>query len=122
MSTDTATAPVAHAHDDDGHAHPTDKLFVQVAGILAVITALEVAWTYLPWPDGGGIWSVAEVGGLLVMMAFKFFMVANVFMHLKFDNKLLTAVFYFGLILAVLVYVAVLAAFQFFTGGHLPYA
>lgn len=120
MSTDTATAPLDAAHDD-GHAHPTDLMFVKVAVLLAAVTAVEVAWSYLPWPDRG-LGHIAEVGGLLIMMGFKFFMVANVFMHLKFDNKLLTAVFYFGLILAVCVYLAVLFTFQFFTGEHLPYA
>ena len=48
----SATADVA-THDE-GHAHPTDKLFVKTAVILAVITAVEVAWSYLPWGEGFG--------------------------------------------------------------------
>lgn len=119
MSTDTAVAPVVEA--DDHHAHPTDLMFVKVALLLAGITAVEVAWSYLPWADTG-MGHLVEVLGLLAMMAFKFYMVASVFMHLKFDNKLLTGVFYFGLLLAVCVYLAVLFTFQFFTGEHLPYA
>jgi len=46
MSTDTAVAPVVEA--DDHHAHPTDLMFVKVALLLAGITAVEVAWSYLP--------------------------------------------------------------------------
>jgi cytochrome c oxidase subunit 4 len=115
--TDTATVDAAHdEHDDHAHAGPSDKLLIQIAGILAVVTAIEVAWSYLPWPDET-VWFVAEVAGLFIMMAFKFYVVAAYFMHLKWDKKLLTSLFYGGLILAVSVYLAVLFAFRFFTGG-----
>jgi cytochrome c oxidase subunit IV len=43
--------------------------------------------------------------------------VAAYFMHLKWDKKLLTGIFYAGLVLAVAVYVAVLFAFEFFSGN-----
>jgi cytochrome c oxidase subunit 4 len=121
MSTDLATAPAGVAHDDD-HAHPTDRLFVRTAIILALITAAEVIWSYLPWPEEGRGWYLLEVGGLLVMMSWKFVMVAATFMHLKFDKKLLTYIFYGGLLLAVGVYVAALATFAFFTTGEPPMA
>ncbi|MBK6855849.1 MAG: cytochrome C oxidase subunit IV family protein [Microthrixaceae bacterium] len=115
-NTVTIAADVAHG---DGHAHPTDKLFVKTAILLAVVTAVEVAWSYLPWDDWGDgrALYLLEVGGLLAMMAFKFFVVASVFMHLKFDKKLLTGAFYAGLFLALAVYLGVLATFEFFTGG-----
>jgi len=121
MSTDLATAPAA-AHDthDDGHAHPTDKLFIKTAIILAIITAVEVAWSYLPWGEGRAIF-LFEVGGLLIMMAWKFFIVASVFMHLKFDKKILTGIFYAALALAVGVYVVALATFSFFSSGEPPW-
>jgi cytochrome c oxidase subunit 4 len=51
---------------------------------------------------------------MLGLMALKFVMVAALFMHLKFDNKLLTRLFYGGLFLAVGVYVAALATFELF--------
>ena len=121
MSADAnaATLTADHADHGDGHAHPTDKLFVKTAIILAAVTAVEVAWSYLPWDDWGDgkALYLLEVGGLLGMMAFKFFMVASVFMHLKFDSKILTRIFYAGLALAVAVYLAVLATFEFFTGA-----
>jgi cytochrome c oxidase subunit 4 len=120
MSTDTATATAAVAHDDDHGAHPTDKLFVQIAVILAAITAAEVIWSYLPWGEGFAS-QAAEIGGLMIMMAAKFIIVANYFMHLKFDKKILSGLFYGGLILAIAVYVAALATFEFFTGSNPPY-
>lgn len=111
-----STTHTGDAHDD-GHAHPTDKMFVQVAIALAVITAIEVAWSYLPWGDATGFMAFAEVGGLLFMMAIKFVVVASRFMHLKFDAGVLSRVFYFGLLLAILVYIAALTTFQVWSPG-----
>jgi cytochrome c oxidase subunit 4 len=116
MSTDTApTAAVADDHAHDDHSHGLSDLgYVKIAGFLAVVTGAEVAWSYLHWGDGVG-YTIAEVGGLLLMMAVKFFVVASFFMHLKFDSKLLTGLFYFGLGLAASVYLAVLFSMQFFS-------
>ena len=50
-------------------------------------------------------------------MAVKFVTVVSYFMHLKFDNRIFSWLFYSGLILAVLVYVAALCTFQFFAGN-----
>lgn len=101
----------------DVHEGPSDKHYIRIAVALAAITALEVAWSYLPvWDDATGFTAFAEVAGLLVMMAIKFVVVASNFMHLKFDNKILTRIFYSGLALATAVYVAVLATFEVFVG------
>ncbi len=51
---------------------------------------------------------------LLIMMAAKFLIVVSFFMHLKFDNKLFSVLFYMGLGLAVFVYAVALATFHFF--------
>ena len=113
MSAETTTVAEAARGGRHDHAIPTDRLFVMVAVVLAVITAVEVAWSYLPWGDGTAM-TVLEVGGLLLMMAVKFVVVAAIFMHLRFDSKVLTAIFYSGLFLALGVYVAVLFTFEFF--------
>jgi cytochrome c oxidase subunit 4 len=47
-------------------------------------------------------------------MVVKFVAVVMFFMHLKFDNKIFSWLFYAGLFLAVGVYVALLVTFQFF--------
>jgi cytochrome c oxidase subunit 4 len=52
---------------------------------------------------------------LMIMMVVKFIMVVSYFMHLKFDNKLFTWIFYAGLILAIGVYSVALATFHFFS-------
>jgi cytochrome c oxidase subunit 4 len=51
---------------------------------------------------------------LLIMMVVKFVMVVSYFMHLKFDNKLFSFLFYVGLGLALFVYFVALATFKFF--------
>jgi cytochrome c oxidase subunit 4 len=46
-------------------------------------------------------------------MAVKFFTILYIFMHLKFDKPILTRIFYSGLLLALFVYIAMLATFRF---------
>ena len=117
MSTDVASAPVDHADGNDSRhgGHPNDVYYIRIAIGLAAITALEVAWSYLSiWNGATGIKAVAETGGLLLMMAIKFVIVASNFMHLKFDDKILTRIFYAGLILAIGVYLVVLMTLHAF--------
>jgi cytochrome c oxidase subunit 4 len=90
-----------------GHHAATDKQYIVIALILMVMTAAEVTLSYL---DVGWIFLPA----LLVLMTAKFLTVVSYFMHLKFDHKLFTFLFYMGLVLAVFVYAVALATFHFF--------
>jgi len=102
-------APSLDAHDEHGGGHgASDRQYIIIALILALITAAEVSISYI---DVGPVFLPA----LLIMMAVKFFIVVSYFMHLKFDNKIFSFMFYLGLILAVGVYCAALATFQFFS-------
>ena len=101
----------AEEHAEGGHAHPTDAQYVLIAGILAVITAAEVATYYIDFFKKNFI---ATVAALIPMMAVKFAMVAAFFMHLRFDNKLLRRVFITGILLAIFVYMIVLFTFHVF--------
>lgn len=85
----------------------SDAGYIRIAIILAAITALEVSTYYV---DFGALFLPA----LLIMMVIKFVMVVSYFMHLKFDNKIFSFLFYAGLILAIGVYAAFLATFKFF--------
>ncbi len=119
--TDIAAAPTAQAPEEH-HAHdhhvPDDMVFVRVFLMLVVVTAVEVGWAYAPWADSSSRGATAFYwGGLLIMMAFKFVIIAGTFMHLKFDNKLLTRVFYAGVILAIIVYLIALSTFQLFSAA-----
>jgi cytochrome c oxidase subunit 4 len=117
MSTETAaTGTTDHGTTDHGtvvheeeHAHGLDDIgYVRVALILAAITAGEVYASYADWLGA------AFIPLLLFMMTVKFVMVVLFFMHLKFDNRLFSVMFYMGLLLAVGVYTATLLTFKFF--------
>ena len=82
--------------------------YVRIAAILAAITALEVATYYI---DLGALF----LPSLLIMMAVKFYIVVSFFMHLRYESKLFSWVFYAGLFLAMTVYGIVLATFHFFS-------
>lgn len=98
-----------HAHDDH---HPTETNYWVVFVILAVLTAIEVAWSFI------GLSGLQLVLPLVGMMVVKFFLVAGYFMHLKFDLKMLngrvfTWAFAAAIMLAMAVYFVVFAAFRF---------
>lgn len=101
-TTHTATS----AEHSENHGMSTAG-YIRIAAILAAITGLEVSTVYV---DFGLLFLPA----LLIMMAVKFIMVVSYFMHLKFDNKLFSFMFYAGLVLAVGVYAVFLATFKFF--------
>jgi len=82
--------------------------YVRIAVILAAITALAVATNYV---DFGALF----LPSLLLMMAVKFYIVVSFFMHLRYENKLFSWVFYAGLYLAMIVYGIFLATFHFFS-------
>jgi cytochrome c oxidase subunit 4 len=100
-----STATESH---EDTHEHGmSDAGYIKIALILAAITALEVSTYYV---DFGPLF----LPSLIIMMVVKFFMVVSYFMHLKFDNKLFSLMFYIGLGLALFVYFTALATFKFF--------
>ena len=93
-----------------------DKVYVLTALFLAAVTLVEIA-TYA-FPDFP-IWAdELVVPVLMILMAVKFFTIVYIFMHLKFDKPILTRLFYMGLTLAVLVYLAVLSTFRIWFPGH----
>ncbi len=93
--------------EDQVPEHHSDRYYIQVALILAVLTAIETS-TY--WIDFGPF----MVPTLLIIMAIKFLMVVLIFMHLREEKPIYKYLFYAGLLLALGVYAAALAAFHFF--------
>jgi cytochrome c oxidase subunit 4 len=84
------------------HAHPGPRQYVMVGVILAIVTAAEVATFYLHVP------LLILIPVLLVLAAIKFSLVVMFFMHLKFDPRLFTWLFLFGLVLAGAILTAML--------------
>ena len=115
---DTAAEAVDH---QVVHAHPSDGQYVKIALILGVITAAEVG-TYF-WEDlfGSKPSTLALVVTLFPMMIAKFAIVTGYFMHLKYDNPLFKRVFVFGLVLATVVYMIALFAFEFWDDQYLKF-
>jgi cytochrome c oxidase subunit IV len=109
MTTTEHSEHTEHAAHEDA-SHKPNSFYIQVAAALAFITGIEVALYYLDL----GAWYLPI---LLVLMTIKFLTVVSLFMHLKFDNKMFSYLFYSGLILALLVYIAALMTFRFFDGS-----
>ena len=103
--TDTTT------HDDTHEEHGLSDLgYVKIAIALAIVTAIEVALSYTQDQLGALFLPL-----LLILMGVKFFSVVLYFMHLKFDNRLFSLMFYIGMVLAVGCYVVALASMHFFS-------
>jgi cytochrome c oxidase subunit 4 len=92
-------------HDDHG-GHASVGFYWLIGGILAVLTAIEVAAYYM---ELGRV----EVPLLLVLSAAKFVLVVMFFMHLKFDSKIFTGVFLAGLTLAVFMVAALVVLYHY---------
>ena len=120
MSISTHDAVPPSELDGAVRAYSRDKVYVLTALVLGAITAVEIS-TYA-FPDFI-LWSGTRLvtAVLLILMAVKFFIVAYIFMHLRFDKPILTRVFYSGLVVAVVAYLAVLTTFRlWWPGSHGP--
>jgi cytochrome c oxidase subunit 4 len=109
---DEATGPVVETGPDEGgtsHAHPGEKQYIQIALILAVITAVEVAFSY--WEAVEGILAPS----LIAMSIVKFVMVVAFFMHLRFDSRLFRRLFIAGMGLAIFCFTVLLSTFSVWT-------
>jgi heme/copper-type cytochrome/quinol oxidase subunit 4 len=101
---------VSHGHGED-HSHPTPGLYLRIAIILFVLTALEVLSYELARRPNAVLHTVVEpvvVPILLVLSAIKFAMVAMFYMHLKQDSKLFTHLFVWPLLIAGVVIISLI--------------
>lgn len=93
-----------HPHPVE-HPHPGPKVYLKVAGVLAVITVIEVVVYYMEALRP----MLAPI--LIALSALKFGIVAAFFMHLRFDSRLFTSFFVGGLLLAGSVILALMTMF-----------
>jgi cytochrome c oxidase subunit IV len=98
---------VAHETHHGAEEHPPSSIrsYVMTGLILTVITIVELFLSYSALPHG------LMVALLIGLSAVKFVIVVAIFMHLKFEDRLLTRLFLFGLILAASIMLALLALF-----------
>ncbi len=107
------SSPAAHTS-----RHPSFKQYVAIAIFLFAITIVEFL-IILPEGFRGQGWTIAP---LSILSAIKFAAVIFFYMHLKFDNRLLTWIFLGGLALGFAVTFALIGLFSAFTPSPRPYA
>ena len=109
---DEATGPVVESPPEEGgthHDHPGERQYIVIALILGVITAIEVAFSYIEAVEG------ILAPSLIFMSIIKFTIVVAYFMHLRFDSRLFRRLFVAGIALAIFCYTAVLTTFHVWT-------
>lgn len=92
------------AHEE----HPNHvPVYIKLAAALGVVTAIEVGILMMPLPDA------AMYAGMYSLAAIKFGFVVAIFMHLKYDNKLLTGIFFSGFTIALATMVAMVSLINY---------
>ncbi len=99
------TASEGAGHEEEHHPGPVQ--YVVVGLLLALITAVEVALYYLV--QGGSLGTALANPLLLTLSAGKFVLVVLFYMHLKFDKRLFSGLFLFGLAVEVGLLLALMA-------------
>jgi cytochrome c oxidase subunit IV len=99
-------AAQAHVHEPEFH-HPGAAVYVTVAVILAVLTAMEVTVFYI------SAMRPVMVPLLLILSAAKFALVVMFYMHLKYDSWLLSSVLIFPLMIAAFLLFALMFLFAY---------
>ena len=107
------TTPGAHAPAAHDQGHASVQTYLRVAVVLAVLTAIEIGCLYVP-----GMPNHLLVTLIVIFGTMKFALVVAFFMHLRYDNKLLTVLFVGPLTIATLIILAIMALFSAFLLLH----
>ncbi|MFN3336074.1 MAG: cytochrome C oxidase subunit IV family protein [Thermomicrobium sp.] len=97
-----------HEHST-AHAQPGPATWVRVLILLTIATILEVL-TYVFESTLG----VLTAPILIVFAAIKFVLVVAYYMHLKFDNRILTGIFTWGMLIALSIFAAMAAIYHIY--------
>jgi cytochrome c oxidase subunit 4 len=103
-----ATQPeqaVVPAEEHGGH--PDVKQYVLIAVVLVIVTALEIATSYLNTAHTN--WIIIALGAMAIV---KFVLVTGWYMHMKSDHPLFRRFFIVGIVLASIVYGIVFLVFS----------
>jgi caa(3)-type oxidase subunit IV len=106
------------AHESQGHEtevrHPGASTYLIIAAFLIVLTVMEITVFYVhPLRP-------VLVPVLLVLAAAKFALVAMFYMHLKYDGWLLSAIFMFPLLAAMILLAALIMLFTYLSHHMAP--
>ena len=97
------------------HAHPEPRQYVMIAVVLVLVTALEVATSYI---DTKTVSSNLIILMLGTMAFVKFVLVVSWYMHLKTDSRALRRFFIVGLVGAILLYMVIALALHGFLHSY----
>lgn len=97
----------AHAEHVHHEVHDHVPVYVKLAIFLSVVTAAEVGILYVALP------AAMLLLGLYGLATLKFILVVAIFMHLKYDNKILTGIFFSGFTIALATMVAMVALINY---------
>lgn len=103
-TTSEAAADPGHEAEGEHGGHASVGFYWMIGGILAILTAMEVAAFYM---ELGAV----EAPFLLLLSAAKFALVVMFFMHLRFDSRVFTGVFMAGLVLATFMVTALVVLY-----------
>jgi cytochrome c oxidase subunit 4 len=106
MSEATHSAVDTHGHGAADH-HPGVGIYVIVAVFLSLLTVMEITVFYVP------ALKTVLVPVLLILAAAKFALIAMFFMHLKYDNWMLSGIFAFPLFIAAFMLVSLILLFSY---------
>lgn len=109
-------------HPGEHHEHgPSNRTYFTIFLVLVGITALEVS-TYFwdSWFNSKDTYLVAYPM-LVILMVVKFVLIASFFMHLRFDRRILTRIFYFGLAGAIVIYMVAVSTMNIWTDHGNPW-
>jgi caa(3)-type oxidase subunit IV len=96
---------MAHV-EEKAHTEITPRQYVQIAGVLAVLIAVELGLYY---GTQFGLRRDIAIGGILLAAGLKAVLATAWFMHLRGDHRFYRQVFVSGAILALLVFAAALS-------------
>ena len=89
-------------------AHPSPKQYVQIAVLLAVLTAVEVALYYI---EEAGVSEIVVYPTLIILAILKFVIVVAFYMHTSYEKGIISRFFTVGFVGALMLYTVVLGTF-----------
>lgn len=94
------------AHAEQSHGSPLGpREYIYITIGLAIVTLVELALSYSDLSAG------VLAALLIILSAVKFGVVVALFMHLKFEARIFTQMFMFGLLLGTAILLALIAVF-----------
>jgi cytochrome c oxidase subunit 4 len=104
---DLVPADPAHLTPHEEHAHPGPRQYVMIGLVLVILTAIEVAISYIETEHSNLI-----ILSLAVLASAKFFLVCAWYMHMKQDAPFFRRLFIVGIVGASIVYGIVMFMFS----------